>query len=684
MISLQVTGESTTLLSKKIEVKYHNSSEGELTMESGQYSPNRVEDCEKGSKEIYVECINSSAHETVMCPPAFPFGNVAPTGQASGAKALTKIEEDTIRGDNAELKIFHLLAKFGQNTKQPMLVQTQLKLSELLSNKFEGEIDFAIFHHKIGVILMEVKSNDKFSKSNQTKAKKQLQKGEEIIHALLQADPTTELGIPLYKVIAMPNLIADKCPGNLEFISLREIDVRSDNDFSSWWKLGLGKKEVNLKPEQQQKLQRLISKCIGKNSEVSSAKVLESIDKEINRQTFLEKSYKKGKRKPGDRLQEVSKTAENVGQEILAGKKINYLNPEQLRIWNGESHMFFNGSSGSGKTILLQFKALKCAKTSGQKVFVVVPSPLITKYKDFFAENGISSETNTIDVLSPEEFFHGSFFSNNGDVTSRFHFFADELQTFQTKLPDLFTLLETLMAKFDASDCYCWMAYDYMQMNEDTISLDETGGIRSGAKLPLETQKLCVKFPSFHHASCLNTVVRSTFEIYTYLQTFMKKSLEDLIKKVESLEHISEEEKQSWGRWVRRYEGSNHLGHHICGPPVLPVLQSVCLDEVVEIIATEIRKWKKEDHLDHIAVLVTTTFLKDNLSQRMTLQGLPFCNIGHQTNAVVLDYAHKAHSYEWPIVIAILHCNDNSLFTNYIMLTRAMVRLVVIKSIRTS
>ena len=194
-------------------------------------------------------------------------------------------------------------------------------------------------------------------------------------------------------------------------------------------------------------------------------------------------------------------------------------------------------------------------------------------------------------------------------MTSQFHFFADELQTFQTKLPDLFTLLETLMARFDASDCYCWVAYDYMQISEDTISLDETGGICSAANLPLETQKLCDKFLSFQHASCLNTVVRSTLQIYSHLQLFIKNSLKDLFEKVILLEHIDDGTKQSWGRWVRRYEVSNHLGHHICGPFV-EEFQDAYLDEVVEIIATEINKWTTQDCLHRVAVLVSTTFLR--------------------------------------------------------------------------
>ncbi|KAK2567942.1 hypothetical protein P5673_007835 [Acropora cervicornis] len=657
---------------------------------AGQYFTDLVEACEDHFNRIYPECVNSTHHETVMCPPVFPFGYVAPTGQASGAKALTRVEEDTIRGDNAELKIFQLLEKYGQNTKQPMFVLTQLKLSEfsknvlqqvlpadhpVLSKNFNGEIDFVIIHRRIGVILMEVKSKDKFSKSLQGEARKQVQKGEEIIHALLQADHRTGISIPVYKVIAMPN-VADECRGNSDFIGLRGVHVRSDDHFNSWWKSMFV--ETEFEPEKQQKLQHLISVCVCQKSEVSSA-VLASVCKKIATQNFLQKSYKKGMRDPGDRFQEVSRPADNWEQEILA-RQFLFLNPDQLRIWNGDSHMFFNGSSGSGKTILLQFKALKCAKASGEKVVVVVPLPLIALYKEFFAQNGISSEK--IDVLSPVEFFHGSLFRNN-DITSQFHFFADELQTFQTKLPDLFTLLETLMARFDASDCYCWIAYDYMQMNEDTISLDETGGICSAANLPLETQKLCDKFLSFQHASCLNTVVRSTLQIYSHLQLFIKKSLKDLFEKVILLEHIDDGTKQSWGRWVRRYEVSNHLGHHICGPSVAE-FQDAYLDEVVEIIATEINKWTTQDCLHRVAVLVSTTFLKENLSQLMTMKGISFCDVGPKTNAVVLDYGHKAHSYEWPIVIAVSNDNDNRLCINYIMLTRAITRLVVIKSISTS
>ena len=101
---------------------------------AGEYCTDLAKSCEDHFNRIYPECENSTNHETVMCPPVFPFGYVAPTCQASGAKALSKVEEDTIRGGNAELKIFELLENWGQNTKQPMFVLTQLRLSEFSKN----------------------------------------------------------------------------------------------------------------------------------------------------------------------------------------------------------------------------------------------------------------------------------------------------------------------------------------------------------------------------------------------------------------------------------------------------------------------------------------------------------------------------------------------------------------------
>ncbi|KAL9983600.1 hypothetical protein ACROYT_G005796 [Oculina patagonica] len=95
---------------------------------AGQYYSDLVKACEDHFSRIYPDYVNSEDHETVMCPPVFPFGYVAPTGQAWGATSLTDIEKASIDGDTAELKIFHMLEKFGERTNQPMFVLTQVKI----------------------------------------------------------------------------------------------------------------------------------------------------------------------------------------------------------------------------------------------------------------------------------------------------------------------------------------------------------------------------------------------------------------------------------------------------------------------------------------------------------------------------------------------------------------------------
>ena len=93
------------------------------------------------------------------------------------------------------------------------------------------------------------------------------------------------------------------------------------------------------------------------------------------------------------------------------------------------------------------------------------------------------------------------------------------------------------MTRLTEFNCSYWIAYDYMQRNEDETSEDETGGLSSGAKLQAQARRLCKSYNVFH-APCLTTVVRSTFEIYCYVQAFVKRSLQDLLQRLMLLEHI--------------------------------------------------------------------------------------------------------------------------------------------------
>lgn len=655
---------------------------------AGQYFSDLTQACEAYFSGIHPDYVDSSDHDTVMCPSAFPFGYIAPTGQASGATPLNNIEKASIHGDNAELKIFHMLEKFGKETNQPMFVLAQVKITEFIKNvlrqklpanhsiltdkllNLDGEIDFLIIHRQIGIILIEVKAPKKFSKSTQSKARKQLQIGEEIIHALSHEIGYKESTIPVYKVIAMPN-VSEPGRENQNFISLREENVQSDGNFVSWWEDKFAKRTFDSHEKRQ--LQNLIYIFVGQRCEVSS-KVLSDICKKIDQQKFLQKSYERGTKQGGDGSQVVVKTADRPKQAILA-KQFLFLNPDQLRIWNGPRQQFFNGSSGSGKTILLQFKALECAK-QGQKVVIVVPSSLAALYTEFFAKNSISSGVEVVSPAGISEFFQRC------DPAVKFHFFADELQAFEAKIPDVLIQLGNLLSRMADLDYYCWVAYDYMQRNEDESSRDETGGLADALKIQTQARELC-KTHNIYHAPCLKTIVRSTFEVYTFVQEFVKVSLLDLLQrlKLPRFDHIGKETKEIFTQFVENYDVSNHLGHHICGPSVIVVpVKNSDFDFITQVVQDEINKWAGSDSLHRVAVLVTKSFPKERLGYLMAQKGIAVCDIAdNQKNAVVLDFGHRAHSYEWPVVVAISWFN-NDLSSNYIMFTRAVSRLVLMTS----
>ena len=485
-----------------------------------------MQTCKDHFSRIYPDYVDKSDHDTVMCPSAFPFGYTAPTGQASGAIPLKNIEKASIDGDNAELKIFHMLEKFGKETNQPMFVLAQVKITEFIKNvlrqelpadghriftdnlsNLDGEIDFLIIHRQIGVILIEVKAAKQFSKSTQSKARKQLQIGEKIIKALLHADHEVdykESTIPVYKVIAMPNVReSGRENQNHDYISLREENVQSDGNFVNWWENKFAKRTFGSREKRE--LQNLIDIFVGQRCEVSS-KELSDVYEKIDQQKFLQKIYERGTKQGGDGSQVVVKTADRPEQAMLA-KQFLFFNPDPLRIWNGPRKQFFNGSSGSGKTILLQFKALECAK-EGEEVVIVVPSSLTALYKEFFAKNSLSSGVEVLSPLSISEFFQRCDPTVKGIPAVKFHFFADELQAFEAEIRDVFIQLGNLLSRIADQDCYCWVAYDYMQRNEDFVSGDKTGGLADGLKIQAQARELC-KTHNIYHAPCLKTIVRS-------------------------------------------------------------------------------------------------------------------------------------------------------------------------------
>lgn len=688
---------------------------------AGDHSSDLLKVCEDNFSRIYKDYANTIFNETVMCPPAFPFGPIAPTGEASGAAPLSKAEQDFIDGENAELDMSYVLEKFGNETNQPMFVVPKAKFAkftkDVISQRVpldrqanldfkEVEIDFAIVHHNIGVILIEVKSADRFSKSRQRVARTNLQNCEQIIQALLHVDQSEEISIPVYKVIAMPN-VSEPSKGEREFIGLRKIDIQSTSTSDSWMKRNFVlRKFVS---DEKQQLLKLMAILVHESKYVS--RQLSDVLKKISKQSFLEKIHGKKPKQNKDRTEFVVKTADRPEVNILT-KKFSYLNTEQLGIWNGPRKQFFNGLSGCGKTILLQFKALECIKKKGGKVMIVAPSSLTNLYREFFEDNMDDNISSLVTVCSPSEFSkllqgrdlegdpvsnverdHGSDFASNAGSNSpsdaqnvsrsdlaEFHFFVDEMQTFEAEIPDTIELLEKLLAQIKDRDCYCWVAYDYMQMNEGVISQDVTGGLSSAAEIQNKARELCEKFNVFH-PPCMKTAMRSTFEIYKFVQAFAKKSLLQLSGRLDHTQfvHIEQKTKELFCSFAERYDVSNHLGHHVCGPPVL-VVENSDLDFIANVIEYEVNKWTASDSLvlHQFAVLFNSSFPKEDLTHLMTQKRIPVCDVNNRKrNAVVLDFGRNAHSYDWPVVVAISWFNDE-LVSNYIMFTRAVVRLVAI------
>ena len=242
--------------------------------------------------------------------------------------------------------------------------------------------------------------------------------------------------------------------------------------------------------------------------------------------------------------------------------------------------------------------------------------------------------------------------------------------------PGFVYTLEKLIQMAD-HDCYCWIAYDYMQISISETQ-DTVEDLLSGAKVHAKAQKASKTF-NFHHGPCLSTTVRATFEVYSFVQAFVKKTLMDLLQKIElpRFDHLERETREILTKFVERYDVSNYLGHRICGPSVT-VFQATGFEFITQIIQEEVKMWTNEDSLHHVAVLLTDSVSKEHLSSAIARREIPVCDIGDQKNAVALDFASKALSYEWPVVIAI--SGSPHLSSNYTMFTRAVARLVVITS----
>ena len=357
--------------------------------------------CEEHFTRLYPSLDKS---RTVMCPAIFQYDYKAPTEEkaAGYSKSMKKIEH-TIKGDEAEQSVFRALADSGE----PMFVIRDLKLSPFLQSIVHREIkkeecrqlDFVIIHWNIGVLLVEVKHKD--SKNNYLKGKDELKNGKRIIEEVIAAlqSKRARTQIPVYKIYAAPNDEL-KNVGSTDTESCKLLDSTSLKNISNWLKSNFSIGALD--EDHQEHLHKLCSVLVGQKTEITTAgsqiqfsdqvlthKLQQQIHGAIDSQSFLKQSYEKdfSKKKKNQTVQQdrnvVSTRDRDQPHLSILAEQFLFLNKEQLAVWEGPLHQIIDGTSGSGKTILLMYKALACAR-KGEKVRVYCPQKLLPLYKKFF------------------------------------------------------------------------------------------------------------------------------------------------------------------------------------------------------------------------------------------------------------------------------------------------------------
>lgn len=680
---------------------------------SGGENPSPAESCavvKVGSDKYYLDleaaCIEYVSNyckewhkldRAFFFPPAFPTRYIAPTGKASGAVSLSRSEEQDVKGDEAELKVFHCLEKFCQ--KQPMFVLTKFEfgsfITEILTKttgeskvamegshtqmlESPGEVDFIVVHRNVGILLFEVKATEKFKPARYQDAKKQLDTAEFFIQALLNLKQINKV-IPVFKVVALPNVTTlGRSSEGSEYIDLRYHDITGQECIDKWWCTYFRNKHWN--SAQEHALLELVAILVGQRASLCSyASVIDSVYSTIDSQSFLARTFQKDRKKRPQssaslsamQSKNITKVSNDPGCSILADQFM-FLNPEQLSIWDGPVRQIFTGVTGSGKTILVQHKALECA-CRGDQVLVLVPSPLNLLYQQFFTENSHRIENpKIVQVISFDdlpEFMSKS--ALNTDVTSKVHIFADEFQSLISNpcRDQLLNFKEFIrfLAQYQILDSYQWLCYDKIQTQNELMLTDD---YQRWEEFESFKTDIC-KSLKFFNAETMSTAMRYTKEIYTFLSSrFPYKTVTSfpMQKGLEDLENPS-----------------IYLGHNVSGPQVLvQVLPGMYLEEhymfATHYILKELEEWATmEGQCDYRKIAVLSERPEDipSLCKQLEDKGIPVCSIGDTKNAITVGCGLHTKSFEWLVVL--VFCKPSVIRNDILLISRAVVRLIFLE-----
>ena len=487
-------------------------------------------------------------------------------------------------------------------------------------------------------------------------------------------EPTQERDkIPVYLVYAAPN---DELENTRRpYIPL---DKTSLENIQDWFKSNFPIRTFN---EDQQDL--LYKLCVVLASQKTEIPTSVKISKEIDSQSFLKQSHEgDNSLKKNNKIQEQETncvpTKDHADFSIFF-PDIKYLNNKQVDVWRGRHlHQIIDGTTGSGKTILLKYKALACAR-KGKKVLVYGPPKLRPLYEKFFRDHGIGLDIATFESFGDKT--HG-FCSNEQTC----HVFIDEFQLSINNNSE--TNLELLKEKLPKKALMYWIACNQMQPLELEINCNNFWGSN-------QIQELLTWLPELErlgfHRTKLNTCVRNTRNIQDFVHWCMEhvgvtSTLPEEIRSVHPGHNIPGDRVKVY--FVKEKDGdvrgeSDRISKNDLPPSALfsgtiprSKLDGKPYDGIVETIKKEIESYSSSQRC---AVFVTPCRI-DRILEAMTDEGIPVSfDPLSDSNRVYVSQGMDVHSYQWDTVVAICDPLKHSSFLHdHLVFTRAIAKLVVI------
>ena len=506
--------------------------------------------------------------QTYIVPPIFTFKDrFKPSKGASNNDPERYNNMDRYHYTRSvEEYVMNVFVRFGDYTKQPMFVFPSFKfeslvkaLNELLKEKkykllfdlnkeelkaynYNKETDVIIVHKEYGIILVEIKSNI----NDYEEAQKQLDKTENLLYnkhlsKYFELDPRLKNTI-IRKVIACPchnESKRKKTWRKAGYIDLFENHIATCGSFGVWWLVNMQSTSVewwkycsvHIKNYYESVYCDLVPKLLC-NPKIQGLKVNRNFmhcnknSKEVLGELNLQKKQS----------QKMSTRFANRNDKVPDFQEIEW-NEQQSEAYKIKQQVIY-GPYGSGKTILIQYKAAELAFNNDCKVLIILPTEcLVIKYKVFFhhyqltpRKNKIETYVNKTEYLQSDrpgsEIFLVSMdiFNENlrlySQLATQCHVFVDELLwlPYSPEKSDMISNTIDLIFLLNNGERYLWIApYLYIIF----IHLFTNSEVKEAEKFLKSVSN------SSLHITILTTTMRTTKQVHDFI---VQKEWQDFCK----------------------------------------------------------------------------------------------------------------------------------------------------------